>query len=48
MFDAIIVRNEIDGPVVDRIEVQSRNFAGYPFVDLEEFIMNESIACEVR
>lgn len=32
---------------MDRIEVQSRNFAVFPPVDIEEVLLNDTITCEV-
>ncbi len=47
-FDAIIVRNEINGNVLDRIEVQARNVAAFAGIDIDEVIINdETIICEV-
>lgn len=47
VFETIIVRNEVGGNIMERIEIQSRNFAIFPPVDIEEVLLNDTITCEV-
>lgn len=46
VFETIIVRNEVGGNIMERIEIQSRNFAIFPPVDIEEVLLNDTITCE--
>lgn len=47
VFDAIVVRNEVNGNILERIEVQTCNFGTFPTTDVEEVFINDSIICEV-
>lgn len=47
-FDSIVIRGEINGPVIERLTVENRNFGIFPPLDMDEVLLNDdAINCEV-